>query len=717
MNLSSAHILLQKKFGFQSFKNNQESIINNVLQKRDTFVLMPTGGGKSLCYQLPALMFDGLTIVVSPLIALMKDQVDALRLNGIAAAYLNSTLSFQEQDAIKNQLATNELKLLYLAPERLLKSDREFISFLKQLKISLFAIDEAHCISQWGHDFRPEYLMLSRLKKEFPNIPLIALTATADKLTQKDIVEKLALQNGTLFISSFNRPNIRYTVEPKQKSFDRLLEFLESHQEDAGIIYCLSRASTEKLAKDLRNAGYQALPYHAGLDKEVRAKNQDRFLKDKVKIVVATIAFGMGIDKSNVRFVVHMDLPKSIEGYYQETGRAGRDGLPSEALLFYSHADVNKLRGFAEVEGNRNQTQINLKKLEKMAGFGELSFCRRKFLLNYFDEEASDYCGNCDICLTKPDLFDATIIAQKVLSAVSRLRESFGAGYIIDFLRGSTSEKIRYEHRDIKTFGIGADITKEDWAKYIHELVGRGYLRKSEGQYPVLQMTQKSQLVLRGLEKVMLTKSKEKIEVVQSGEETYEVSLFNQLKELRKKLAEEYNIPAYIVLSDATLLELSTYLPLTPEEVGQISGFGEVKLARYGEAFRQIISEYCRDKQLSSKLHLKKPKRIRREKVEKITDTKLQTLDLYKSGKEIAQIAAQRNLSVVTIETHLAFFIENGTLSINDFVSPEKFGKIQNAILQHGDKVLAPVRESLGEDFSYREIRMTIAHMHKSMEF
>jgi ATP-dependent DNA helicase RecQ len=716
MNSTAASILLQKNFGFQSFRNNQESIVNNVLQRRDTFVLMPTGGGKSLCYQLPALMFEGLTIVISPLIALMKDQVDALRLNGIPAAYLNSTLSQEQQESIKGQMMTNELKLLYLAPERLLKTDREFLSFLKRLKISLFAIDEAHCISQWGHDFRPEYLMLSRLKKEFPNVPFIALTATADKLTQKDIVEKLELQNGTRFVSSFNRPNIRYSVEPKQKSFERLLDFLKSRPDDSGIIYCLSRASTEKLAKDLRDAGYQALPYHAGLDKEVRAKNQDKFLKDKVKIVVATIAFGMGIDKSNVRFVVHMDLPKSIEGYYQETGRAGRDGLPSEALLFYSYADVNKLRGFAEVEGNRNQTQINLKKLEKMAGFGELSFCRRKFLLNYFDEEAPDYCGNCDICLTKPDLFDATIIAQKALSAVSRLREQFGAGYIIEFLRGSASEKIRYEHRDIKTFGIGADISKEDWTKYIHELVGRGYLKKSEGQYPVLQMTQKSQLVLRGLEKVMLTKSKEKIEVVQAIDSAYEIQLFNQLKELRRKIAEESNIPAYIVLSDATLIELSTFLPLNPQEIGQISGFGEMKLAKYGEAFLTVILEYCHEKKLSSKIHLKKPKRIKKENREKITDTKLETLNLYKNGKEIAQIAAHRNLSIVTIETHLAFFIENGELNINEFVSPEKFNKIQNAIQQHGDKVLAPIRESLGEEFSYRELRMAIAHLHKVQE-
>jgi ATP-dependent DNA helicase RecQ len=709
---SQARTLLQNKFGFQSFRNNQEAIVNNVLQGQDTFVLMPTGGGKSLCYQLPAIMFDGLTVVISPLIALMKDQVDALKLNGIAAAYLNSSLSFQEQDFIKNQLQANQLKLLYLAPERLLKTDNEFISFLKQLKISLFAIDEAHCISQWGHDFRPEYRMLSRLKSEFPNIPVIALTATADKQTQKDILDKLALQRATTYVSSFNRPNIRYTVEPKRKSFERLLEFLETHKDDAGIIYCLSRASTEKLAEDLRDAGYEALAYHAGLEKELRAKNQDLFLKDEVKIIVATIAFGMGIDKSNVRFVVHMDLPKSIEGYYQETGRAGRDGLPSEALLFYSYADVNKLRSFAEVEGNEIQTRINLKKLEHMAGFGELTFCRRKFLLNYFDEEAPDHCGNCDICLTKPDLFDATIIAQKILSAVYRLNERFGAGYVIDFLRGSGSEKIRYEHRDLKTFGVAADMSKDDLTKYIYELVSRGFLQKSEGQYPVLQLTQKSTPVLRGTERVMLARRKERIEAENTNtEEQHEVELFNQLKVLRSKLATEENVPAYIVLSDATLIELATYLPLTKEAFGQISGFGEMKLAKYGEAFWNIVARYCKEKNLQTRIQLKKPKRIRKEKVEKTTDTKLQTLDLYRSGNHVTQIAALRNLTTITIETHLAHFIEKGELSINEFVSPENFQVIQKAVNELGDKMLAPIKESLGDTISYGEIRMVIAHM------
>jgi ATP-dependent DNA helicase RecQ len=707
--------ILQKQFGYSSFRQNQESIIQNVLQNRDTFVLMPTGGGKSLCYQLPALVFEGLTLVISPLIALMKDQVDALKLNGVAASYLNSSLSYGEQDEIKRKLGAGELKLLYLAPERLLRTESEFISFIKSLNIALIAIDEAHCISQWGHDFRPEYRMLSRLKREMPNVPVIALTATADNITRKDILEKLELKNPRTFISSFNRPNIRYVVEPKRKSYDRLLDFLNKRKDDSGIIYCLSRTSTESIADDLRREGFQALAYHAGLDKDQRVKNQELFLKDDVKIIVATIAFGMGIDKSNVRFVVHMDLPKSVEGYYQETGRAGRDGLDSEALLFYSYGDVNKLRGFAQVEGNDEQTRINLRKLEKMATFGELTYCRRKFLLNYFDEESPETCGNCDNCLTKPDVFDATVIAQKALSAVVRLQERFGAGYAIDLLRGSNSEKIRPEHKQLKTFGIGADISKDDWQKYFNELTSRGYLQKSDGQYPVLQLTEKSEAVLKGLEKVMLTRSKETIETAASAID-YDLELFTQLKNLRRNLAEEEGVPAYIVLSDATLVELATYLPMHKTEFAQISGFGEMKLARYGEKFCNIVADYCSAKGLKSLIHLKKTKRERKPKAEKLTDTKQQTFELYKTGRTIPQIAAQRELSTSTIETHLAFFIETGELPIDEFVTPEKFSAIEKVVRANGNKVLSPLKEILGDNYSYSEIKMTIAHLNKPEE-
>src|SRR5690554_3031170 len=413
--------ILKSKFGFSGFRQNQKEIISRVLSKKDTLVLMPTGGGKSLCYQIPALIFEGVTIVISPLIALMKGQVDALRINGSAAAFLNSSQSTSEQSSIIHQLENSQLKLLYLAPERLLGKEGKFVEYLKGLNVSLIAIDEAHCISQWGHDFRPEYLMLARLKEELPEVPVIALTATADRLTQKDILSKLALKAPQTFLSSFNRANIVYLVEPKRNSYQRLLEFLEKHQEDSGIIYALSRQSTEDLAERLTLEGYAARPYHAGLEKATKEQHQEQFLKDEVKIIVATIAFGMGIDKSNVRYVVHMDLPKNLESYYQETGRAGRDGLPSQALLFYSYADVLKLKGFATVDNNPEQTRIMLKKLDQMADYCQVRSCRRKYLLNYFDEEAPEQCGSCDVCLTDYEKIDGTVIAQKALSAVARL--------------------------------------------------------------------------------------------------------------------------------------------------------------------------------------------------------------------------------------------------------------------------------------------------------
>jgi ATP-dependent DNA helicase RecQ len=477
---------------------------------------MPTGGGKSLCYQIPALMQDGLTLVVSPLIALMKDQVDALVNNGVSAAFLNSSQTNREQIEVFQRVKSGELKLLYVAPERLLQSGDQFIDFLSNINVSLFAIDEAHCISSWGHDFRPEYIQLGKLKRYFPEIPIIALTATADKLVRKDIFERLSIKHAELFISSFNRPNIYYSVEPKRKSYARLLEFLEERRDESGIVYCLSRASTESLSWDLRDEGFSALPYHAGLDKATRDKNQELFLNDDVKIIVATIAFGMGIDKSNVRFVVHNDLPKNIESYYQETGRAGRDGLESHALLFFSWADVIKLKGFAEVENNEQQTDIMLKKLNQMGEFGEMKMCRRKFLLKYFDEVLVEDCGKCDNCNTTFEKFDGTIIAQKALSAVARTGQSFGLTYLIDLLRGSKSQKMRLEHLNLKTYGVGADISKNNWFDYFKDLISQGFLAQTEGQYPTIVLTEKSEDVLKGNVKVELYKVIEKEDKKQS---------------------------------------------------------------------------------------------------------------------------------------------------------------------------------------------------------
>ncbi|MGC1241364.1 MAG: DNA helicase RecQ [Chryseosolibacter sp.] len=711
--------ILEKQFGYAAFRLHQEAVIQSVLAKKDTFVLMPTGGGKSLCYQIPALMLDGLTVVVSPLIALMKDQVDALRLNGIPAAYLNSTQNYQEQESILREARLKQLKLLYLAPEKLLGNSMALLHTLESFGVSLIAIDEAHCISHWGHDFRPEYLMLANVKHSFPDVPVVALTATADKLTQKDIVEKLALKDPAVFISSFNRANIRYLVEArKDDPFGKLLDFLKQRKDQSGIIYCLSRRSTEALAEDLRLQGFTALPYHAGMDRDQRAKNQEMFLRDEVKIMVATIAFGMGIDKSNVRYVVHMDLPKNIEGYYQETGRAGRDGLPSDALLFFGYGDVIKLKKFAQIENNPEQTEILLKKLDQMGRYGDLLTCRRKYLLNYFDEIAADQCGNCDVCLSNVERFDATTLACKVIAAVSRLGERFGAGYVIDFLRGSNSTKMQERHKTLEGFGAGADISKEAWNKMIRELVERGFLtRLYNDGYPILKLSDNSKAVLSGAEKVMLTKNKERSAEwaeIQGTKLSYEAALYEELKDVRRELAGEEDLAPYIILSDATLMEMATYLPQNTDELRRISGFGEMKLEKYGAEFLMAIMGYCRSNNPRSKIDLKGEKKQRNGKAERETHTMQQSLTLFRQGSNVEQIAALRQLSPATIEGHLASYVRQGKLAVDELVASDRIHVIREAIERTGGKMLTPVKQSLGEAYSYGEIRYVMADMEMS---
>ncbi len=719
MTIDQAREILKHRFGFDSFRMNQEAAIDAVLRGRDCVVLMPTGGGKSICYQIPALMLPGLTVVISPLIALMKDQVDALRSNGIDAAFLNSTQSSAEQVEVFRAARSGKLKLLYVAPERLLQSGDQFLEFLRSIDVSLFAIDEAHCISSWGHDFRPEYLRLATLKREFPRVPLIALTATADKLVRRDIVERLSIPDAERFVSSFNRPNIFYSVEPKRNSYSQLIDYLKERKDESGIIYCLSRASTDALAADLRDEGFSALSYHAGLDKATRDKHQSAFLRDEAKIVVATIAFGMGIDKSNVRFVAHMDLPKNIESYYQETGRAGRDGLRSDALLFFSWGDVIKLKGFAEVEGNAQQTQIMLKKLDLMGKFGELRSCRRKFLLNYFSEELADDCGNCDNCTTQVEHFDGTIIAQKALSAVYRTGQRFGLSYIIDFLRGSQSDRIRDEHKNLKTYGVGADISKNNWFDYIKDLISQRYLAQTNGQYPTLVLTEKSEGVLRGGEQVNLRKVTVKEEkrksLVADVSHPYLPDLFDDLRRLRTTFARGENVPPYVVFSDATLVEMATYLPQTEQELRRISGVGDLKFEKYGIDFLREINNYCAKNKLSSRIDLKSPKRERRPRTKRDVngkDTYNISLDLFRSGRTIAEIAKERGLGVGTIEGHLARFVTSGEVDLDELVPPQKVEQIRQAIIRFRDTgALSPIKEHLGDDYGYGEIRAVLASM------
>ena len=590
--------VLKSVFGYQSFRKGQEEVINAALNGQDALVVMATGNGKSLCYQIPALCFEGLTLVISPLISLMKDQVDQLQANGIEADFLNSSQTLEQQQQVQNKLISGQLKLLYVSPEKVMTNS--FFQLISYSKVSFIAIDEAHCISQWGHDFRPEYTQLGGLKASFPDAPIMALTATADYATRQDILSHLNLENPHKYIGSFDRPNIRYTLEEKYKPMEQLTRFVLAQKGKSGIIYCNSRNKVERIAESLRNKGVSAAAYHAGMETAIRERVQQDFQRDNVQVVVATIAFGMGINKSNVRFVAHFDLPRSIESYYQETGRAGRDDLPAEAVLFYEPADYAWLQKILLEKPETPQRQIEQHKLEAIGEFAESQTCRRLVLLNYFGEHRQTPCNNCDICLDPPKKYDGLVDAQKVMSTIYRVGQCFGAHYVIAVLRGMHNQKIiERQHDKLSVYGIGKDKSKEHWQSVIRQLIHLGFVQQVISELnPTLQLTESAKVILKGEEALELAMprisaiSKIAHNPQRQSVANYDKDLFARLRFLRKQIADKENIPPYIVFNDATLQEMAQYMPTSNIEMLQINGVGSIKLERFGQPFMALIQEH-----------------------------------------------------------------------------------------------------------------------------
>lgn len=591
--------VLQNTFGYDAFRGQQQAIIEEVIAGRSALVIMPTGGGKSLCYQIPALVRQGVGVVISPLIALMQDQVGSLNQLGIKAGFLNSSQNYEEQLAIEQQLFNQQLDLLYIAPERLLQPYCQ--QLLQSLDIALFAIDEAHCVSQWGHDFRQDYLQLGLLAELFPDVPRIALTATADPTTQNDIAQRLHLTHAKQFISGFDRPNIQYRIENRQNARQQLLQFIrQEHANDCGIVYCLSRKRVEDTAQWLADKGYKALPYHAGLSQEIRKLHLQRFLQEDGIIMVATVAFGMGIDKPDVRFVAHIDLPKSIEAYYQETGRAGRDGLASNAWMIYGLQDVIQLRQMLDSsEGDEEFKRIERYRLDAMLGLCEITSCRRKTLLHYFGEQAEDYCGNCDACLYPQETWDGSIAAQKALSCVYRTGQRFGVSHIIDVLLGKETEKVlQYGHQQLSTFAIGRELDAKQWRSVFRQLVARGFLYSDIQRYGALSLSESCRPLLRGEAKIYLRKEQEIKPQYQSREQDkhwqnqQQKQLWEALRQCRKAIAAEHNIPAFHIFSDVTLMDMMEKHPLSLNEMLSVHGVGETKLERFGQEFLEVLQQF-----------------------------------------------------------------------------------------------------------------------------
>ncbi|MGY6276111.1 DNA helicase RecQ [Methylomonas sp. MgM2] len=690
--------VLQSVFGYDSFRGQQQTIIEQLIAGRDVLVLMPTGGGKSLCYQIPALVRDGVGIVVSPLIALMQDQVNALHQLGVRAAYLNSTLSLEQVRETEQTLLNGELDLLYIAPERL--SNPRTQTLFERCPIALFAIDEAHCVSQWGHDFRADYLQLSVLHQWYPEVPRIALTATADEKTRQEIIVRLALENARVFVSGFDRPNIRYRIVQKDNARQQLLSFIRSeHDGDTGIVYCLSRKKVEETADWLNQKGVRALPYHAGMSNDQRRNNQHQFLMEDGLVIVATIAFGMGIDKPNVRFVAHLDLPKSIEAYYQETGRAGRDGLPANAWMAYGLQDVITLRQMlASSTADEAHKRIEYHKLDAMLALCEMVSCRRQALLGYFGDRMEHECGNCDTCLEPVETWDGTTAAQQALSAVYRTGQRFGVSYLIEVLRGKDDERIRQNgHHEQSTFGIGKDLDEKQWRSVFRQLVAKSLVEVDFDSYGGLKLTDACRPVLRGEQTLMLRKE---VQRARSGRDKHEKTrmdtadsaLWNALRAKRRELADEQDVPPYVIFHDATLMAMIERRPRNHEQLGFISGIGERKLAMYGDEFLAVLAEFDESGD------------------EPFSDTVGETLGLFRLGYSIEQVARQRGLKEDTVYAHLAKGLESGAVQIDEVLnlSEKEVADIESVLLalpEQQRNALKPAYEALGGSYSYGELR------------
>jgi ATP-dependent DNA helicase RecQ len=640
----------------------------------------------------------------------MKDQVDALKANGIPAEFINSTLTRAEIDQIQAEARRGKIKILYAAPERLILP--EFQLFLKTIKVSLIAIDESHCISEWGHDFRPEYRNLIMLRNIFPEVPAMALTATATQKVREDIICQLSLEKAQIFISSFNRPNLSYAVLPKKNSYDQLINILREQQNESAIIYCFSRKDTEHLAADLRQEGFKALAYHAGLESEARRTNQEKFIRDEAQIIVATIAFGMGIDKPDVRLVIHYHLPKSIEGFYQETGRAGRDGLPSQCVLFYSYADTIKQQYFIRQIENEAERKNAYRKLEQMVEYCELATCRRHYLLSYFGEDyQQEQCDGCDICLSPKEEIDATIISQKIISAIIRTGQRFGTNYIIDVLQGEKNKKIiERDHHNLSVYGIVDDFSKEELRRIISQLLSRKLIVKSGDEYPILELSPRGNEFLKKREKIRLPKFKSIAKLSQPSDEFeagYDRELFEKLRLWRKKIADEKRIPPYVVFDDLALRQMAFYLPQSEENFSRISGVGDEKLKQYGKIFTEIIQTYAKEYNLSEK-NIPVKRSARPHRSNRLGSTHLETKKLVLQKMSIEKMASTRGLSTGTIAAHIDKLLSSGEKIDISYLRPpvEQFETIKAAFQESGGTALSPVREMLGEQFSYAELKI-----------